>query len=107
MVNSIMTAKLIEALGLPQSDSGYVVIMETEGQRSISETSISPTGQPLWNEILTFDITTGREPINIEIQDGQRNYLCSGQYFLDDLKDQGKHEGMVPLVNLQRRDDNL
>jgi hypothetical protein len=107
MVNSIMTAKLIEAQGLPLSDSGYVVIMETEGQRSISETSISPTGQPLWNEILTFDITTGIDPINIEIQDGRRNYLCSGQYFLDDLKDQGKHEEIVPLVNLQRRDDNL
>jgi hypothetical protein len=45
--------------------------------------------------------------IFIEIQDGRKNYLCSGQYYLDNLRDQVKHEDWIPLENQKRRGDNL
>jgi hypothetical protein len=67
MINSVLSAQLVEARGLPYSDTGYVVLMETEGQRSTSDTSLSQIGEPVWNEILTFDINTGRDMIFIEI----------------------------------------
>jgi hypothetical protein len=62
---------LIEARGLPKSDSGYQVVMQTENQRSNSEVAKSNAGEPMWSEILTFDIQTGRDPIFIEIRDGK------------------------------------
>jgi hypothetical protein len=71
--------------------------METEGQRSSSEPLTSPIGSPIWNEILTFEITTGRDQINIVIQDSQGRYLCSGLTYIDGFKDQAKHEEWIEL----------
>ena len=66
MVGSVLTATIIEARDLraPRlagSPSPYVV-MQVEGQRQSSE-GVSGESNPVWNEIITFDILTGKEPL--------------------------------------------
>ncbi len=68
MTNSMLTALVMEARDLPPGRSpGYMVYMETEGQRERTKVVESPNGEPIWRDFLTFDIKTGREPIYIEV----------------------------------------
>lgn len=65
MLNSVLTANIAEARGLKRSGTGYKVLLATEGQNHYTEVSTSPSGDPLWKEVVTFDIRTGREPLYI------------------------------------------
>jgi hypothetical protein len=60
MINSMLTAQIREARGLPirslDYEGGYQVVMQTENQRSKSEVARSKEGEPVWSEIMTFDI---------------------------------------------------
>jgi hypothetical protein len=65
MNNSVLTATLVEARGIKRSNTGYKVFLTTENQKSYTEAALSQNGDPVWKEIVTFDIRTGREPLYI------------------------------------------
>ena len=53
---------------------------------------------PVWNEIVTFDITTGREPVIVQVFDGTASRLVGeSEVYLDLLIDQYKHDEWVQL----------
>jgi hypothetical protein len=67
MNNSVLTATIVEARGMKRSNTGYKVFLTTESQKSFTEVSVSLNGDPVWKEIVTFDIRTGREPLYIQL----------------------------------------
>ena len=72
MENSVLTVHVVEARNLLPMDmegtSDPYVIMTIEGQRI--QTSVKSSDlNPVWNESFTFDIDTGREPLQIEVMD--------------------------------------
>ena len=64
MLNSILTATIIEGRGLKGSAS-FIVVLGVEEQKAQSERVGAANGDPVWNEVVTFDIVTGREPLYI------------------------------------------
>ena len=72
MIGSVLTCTIIEARELRSTRitglaNPYVVLM-VEGQKSTSEVQPN-TVDPVWNEVVSFDITTGRENLMIQIYD--------------------------------------
>ena len=65
MNNSVLTVNIIEARGLIPSNTGYKAFLSTEGQRIYTEVSLPKQGDPVWKEVVTFDIQTGKEPLYI------------------------------------------
>lgn len=59
----------------------------------------------MWNEIITFDIVTGREPLRIEIYDksdiGRDQLIGECEVDLKDLFDQYKHDEWFSLILIQ------
>lgn len=67
MVGSVLTATVIEAREL--RGSGQVnpyVVLTIEGQKSQTD-QISNNADPVWNEIISFDITTGKEALMVSV----------------------------------------
>lgn len=64
MLNSVLTVGVIEGRGLRHSQPEIVLVMGIEGQRADTEpVMVRPGADPVWKEIITFEITTGREPL--------------------------------------------
>lgn len=64
MLNSVLTVGVIEGRGLRHSQPEIVLVMGIEGQRADTEpVTVRPGADPVWKEIITFEITTGREPL--------------------------------------------
>jgi len=105
MINSVLTANIVEARGLKRSSTGYKVLLATEGQTHYSELSTSPSGDPLWKEVVTFDIRTGREPLYIQVIDGEGTLLLGQcEVYLDSLLDQYKHDLWLQLEEPKRQE---
>jgi Ca2+-dependent lipid-binding protein len=93
MIGSVLTANLIEARELKSTKlTGSVrpyIVMLVEGQKSTSE--VSESADPVWNEIITFDIMTGREDLIIQIFDksdlGRDTLIGESQVALHQLAD--------------------
>ena len=102
MLNSILTATIVEGRGLRRVSTGYIVILGVEGQKAQSEPVETGGQDPVWNEIITFDIQTGREPLYIQIidLDGTR-ILGQSEVYLDNLMDQYKHDEWIQLEDAQ------
>jgi len=110
MVGSVLTATIIEARDLraPRlagSPNPYVV-MQAEGQRQASE-KINGESNPVWNEIITFDIMTGKEPLLVQVFDradiGKDQMIGECEIPLDVLVDQYKHDEWLELENEKRQ----
>ena len=58
MLQSILTAKIIEGRGLKSNGSApIVVVMSIEGQTAATEpVSLKPGSDPVWKEVITFDV---------------------------------------------------
>lgn len=69
MLNSILTARIIEGRGIKASNnSSIVVTMIIEGQSAQTEPVLIQNGvDPVWKEVISFDIATGRENLFIQI----------------------------------------
>jgi hypothetical protein len=88
MNNSVLTVNIIEARGLSPSSSGYKAFLSTENQRIYTEVSIPKQGDPVWKEVVTFDIQTGKEPLYVQIIDGEgKNSMGQSEVPLDFLND--------------------
>eukprot|EP00347_Sterkiella_histriomuscorum_P014348 403361215 len=106
MIGSVLTATVIEARELRSSritgTPNAYVMLTVEGQRSQTDQAQSST-DPVWNEIITFDITTGREPLVIQIYDrvgvGADPLIGECEISLDQLNDQYKHDEWFQLEN--------
>jgi C2 domain len=94
MLNSILTARIIEGRGIKNSQSEIVVVLGIEGQRAQSEpVTVRSGADPVWKEVITFDIVTGREPLFIQVLDGEGGRVIGqGEIFMDMLLDQYKHD---------------
>ena len=72
MVGSILSVHVIDARDLVPSQrtrfANALVKMEIEGQ-SNKTSEIPSTNDPVWNEIITFDIMTGREKLKLTVMD--------------------------------------
>jgi Ca2+-dependent lipid-binding protein len=72
MIGSVLTATIIEARELKSAklagSTNPYVVLSIEGQTSQTE-QVSNKTDPVWNEIMMFDITHGREPLVIQIFD--------------------------------------
>lgn len=100
MLNSILTVKIVEGRNLKTSgNQAIVVVMNIEGQRASTEPLlVQPGKDPVWKEIITFDIMKGRENLLIELVDARSGkVLGQGEVYLDILKDQYKHEEWIQL----------
>lgn len=76
MLNSILTATIIEGRGLLASKlKTFMVRLAIEKQSVESEVVGVDGADPVWNEIVTFDITTGREPVIVQVFDGTASRL--------------------------------
>ncbi len=98
MLNSILTAKIVEGRNLKTvGNQAIVVVMSIEGQRASTEPlAVQPGKDPVWKEIITFDIVKGRENLLIELIDVRSGkVLGQGEVYLDILKDQYKHEEWI------------
>lgn len=99
MHGSILTVHVVEARDLKPMDmdgtSDPYVILQIEGQR-IETNYKKSTLQPVWNESFTFEITHGREPIQIVVMDkdtfGNDDLEGMCQFSLNELQDQMKHD---------------
>ena len=106
MIGSVLTATLVEARELKSGRlTGMVnpyVILSIEGQKSQTD-RINPSSDPVWNEIISFDIVTGREPIVIQVFDiadiGRDALIGETQIPLETLQDQYKHDEWFMLEN--------
>lgn len=100
MINSVLTAKIIEGRGIRAiGKSPIIVNMQIEGQSAQTEpVYISPGQDPVWKEVISFDIVTGRESFLIQVLDGGSNrVLGHGEVPMDILRDQYKHDEWVQL----------
>lgn len=71
MIGSVLTANVIEARELRARGLGQpnpYIVLTIEGQRSQTD-QVRANADPVWNEIITFDITTGREALFIQVFD--------------------------------------
>lgn len=99
MIGSVLTATLVEARELKSGRiTGTVnpyVIISIEGQKSQTD-RISPSSDPVWGEIISFDIVTGREPLVIQVFDtadiGRDTLIGECRVSLEILIDQYKHD---------------
>lgn len=106
MLNSILTIRIIEGRGIRNQNQEIVVSMSVEGQRALTEPVTAMKGMdPVWKEVITFDITTGREPLIVQVLDGEGGRVIGqGEVYLDMLLDQYKHDEWLQLVDLYRGD---
>lgn len=100
MNNSVLTVSIVEARGLISSNTGYKAFLSTENQRIYTEVSTPKQGDPVWKEIVTFDIETGKEPLYVQVIDGEGQYsMGQSEIPLDFLNDQYKHDEWIDLYN--------
>jgi stromal membrane-associated protein len=106
MVGSVLTCTVIEARELRSTrltgSANPYVILSIEGQRSQTD-QITGSADPVWNEIMSFDITTGKESLKVEVFDrsdiGRDAPLGECFISLDTLRDQYKHDAWFDLAN--------
>ena len=90
MINSILTARIIEGRGLRNTSTNtIVVVLGVEGQKAQTEpVTVTKNQDPVWKEVITFDITTGREPLFVQVLDGEGGKVIGqGEIYLDMLLD--------------------
>ena len=95
MINSILTARIIEGRNLRNTSTNQiVVVLAVEGQKAQTEpVTVNKNQDPVWKEVITFDITTGREPLFVQVLDGEGGRVIGqGEVYLDMLLDQYKHD---------------
>jgi stromal membrane-associated protein len=105
MVGSVLTCTVIEARELRSTrltgSANPYVILSIEGQRSQTD-QITGTADPVWNEIMSFDIATGKDIIKVEVFDrsdiGRDVPLGECAISLDTLRDQYKHDEWFDLT---------
>ena len=72
MVGSILSVHVIDARDLVPSQtsrfSNALVKMTIEGQSEKTQ-EIPNTNDPVWNEVIAFDIYTGTEKLKLTVQD--------------------------------------
>ena len=106
MFGSILTVHVVEARDLKPMDmdgtSDPYVVLQIEDQR-IETNYKKSTLQPVWNESFTFEITHGREPLQIVVMDkdtfGNDDLEGICQFPLNQLRDQMKHDQWLDLVD--------
>lgn len=67
MLHSILTAKVVEGRGLRPTGQ-VVVVMSIEGQTAATE-PVTATADPVWKEVITFDIETGSDQLVVQLVD--------------------------------------
>lgn len=100
MLNSVLTARIIEGRGIKaQNKSSIIVNMTIEGQSAQTEPVTVQNGvDPVWKEVISFDIATGRENLLIQIVDEDSSRLLGqGEVFMELLRDQYKHDEWIQL----------
>lgn len=77
MLNSVLTARIIEGRGLRAANGANITVsMMIEGQSAQTEPVQILNGvEPVWKEVITFDIATGRENLQIKVIDMATNRL--------------------------------
>jgi isocitrate dehydrogenase len=67
MLNSILTARIIEGRGIKAPNGTNIIVnMMIEGQSAQTEPVMVQNGvEPVWKEVISFDIGTGRENLLI------------------------------------------
>jgi C2 domain len=106
MLNSILTARIIEGRGIRASNNSSIVInLQIEGQTANSEPVLVQNGvDPVWKEVISFDIATGRENLFIQVADADTGrLLAQGEVYLEILRDQYKHDEWVQLETPNRK----
>lgn len=106
MVGSVLTVKVVEGRELQSSrlagSPNPYVVLSIEGQKSKTEENTGTT-EPVWNDVNSFDIVTGREDLEIFVYDrsdiGNDGVIGGCAISLDNLKDQHKHEEWVNIYN--------
>lgn len=106
MVGSVLTVNPYEARDLISAKlSGYAspyVSMSIEGQVQKTEVRESDNN-PVWQEIITFDIVSGREPLIVQLFDragvGSDSLIGQCEIPLDALVDQYKHDEWFEIEN--------
>lgn len=94
MENSPLSISIIEARDLPRGTvNPYVVISVGESQQQKSDFAEGTT-DPIFNEVMNFDITTGKEEVNVQVisQDIQEKEVGRCSLSLEDYNDQYRHE---------------
>jgi Ca2+-dependent lipid-binding protein len=70
MVGSILTATIVEARDLKTTRITGIkpyIVLSTEGQRTQTEAQYN--ADPVWNEIMSFDISTGKDLLVVKVYD--------------------------------------
>lgn len=94
MENSPLSISIIEARDLPRGTvNPYVVISVGESQKQKSDFAEGTT-DPIFNEVMNFDITTGKEEVQVRVisQDLVEKEIGRCELQLDDYNDQYRHE---------------
>jgi Ca2+-dependent lipid-binding protein len=108
MLGSILTVHVVEARDLRPMDmdgtSDPYVILQVEDQR-IETNFKKSTLNPVWNESFTFEISHGREPLQIVVMDkdtfGKDDLEGMCEFPLVHLQDQMKHDQWIDLRDEQ------
>ncbi|CDW87383.1 c2 domain containing protein [Stylonychia lemnae] len=103
MVGSVLTATVIEARELRTSGQpNPYAILTVEGQKSQTD-QVNGNSEPVWNEIISFDITTGKEPLIVQVYSrsniGRDQLIGQCEVYMDGLIDQYKHDEWFQLEN--------
>lgn len=95
----IIEARELKALSLTGAADPYV-ILKLGGQTQKSN-FVRGDLNPVWNEVFTFDIQTGKEVLEVFVNSrsdfGSDGFLGHFQLSLDELKDQVQHDEWLEL----------
>lgn len=105
MHDSILTVNVIEAQNLIPMDWGvssdpYVIIYMKDNKQRITTKIVSNELNPVWNEVFSFDISTGEEPLIVTVMnDHGDDDDFEGQVVIpmEKLKDQLIHDRFYNL----------
>lgn len=110
MEGSVLTVKIIEARELQSSRmSGSLnpyVVVSIESQRSQTD-PVPSSCDPVWNEVIAYDIVTEKEPLTVEVFDsadiGRDALVGRCEINLKNLRDQLAHDEQFQLFNEKQK----
>ena len=103
--DAVLSVRVVEGRDLMPMDitgkSDPYVVMQL-GKETFKTKYIAQTLNPVWNEIFTFDVETGREFLDIKVYDfdefGSDDFCGKFSLDLNDFRDQLPHDSWYTLL---------